>query len=65
MRLSQRQFVLRCTRNRRAVARGALLDFGHRLGPLRHRSLLASEIYAKVDELTLRQTAQPWPEVKA
>ena len=31
---------------------------------LRHRSLLTTEIYAKVDVLTLRQIAQPWPEVK-
>jgi hypothetical protein len=34
MRLSQRQFVLRRNRNRRAGARGALLDFGYRLGQL-------------------------------
>jgi len=31
---------------------------------LRHRSLLTTEIYAKVDVVTLRQIAQPWPEVK-
>ncbi len=61
MRLSQRQFVLQCNRNRRAVARGALLDFGHRLDPLRHRFLLTSETYTKVDVLTLRQIAQPRP----
>ena len=34
-------------------------------GVLRHRSLLTTEIYAKVDVLTLWQIAQPWPEVKA
>jgi oligoribonuclease (3'-5' exoribonuclease) len=34
-------------------------------GMLRHGSLLTTEIYAKVDVLTLRQIAQPWPEVKA
>ena len=34
-------------------------------GVLRHRSLLATEIYANVDVLTLRQIAQPWPDVKA
>ena len=33
-------------------------------GVLRHRSLLTTEIYAKVDALMLRQIAQPWPEVK-
>ncbi len=33
-------------------------------GVLRHRCLLTTEIYAKVDVLTLRQIAQPWPEVK-
>jgi site-specific recombinase XerD len=31
---------------------------------LRHRSLLTTEIYAKVDVASLRQIAQPWPEVK-
>jgi site-specific recombinase XerD len=31
---------------------------------LRHRSLLTTEIYAKVDVLTLRQIVQSWPEVK-
>jgi integrase/recombinase XerD len=31
---------------------------------LRHRSLLTTEIYAKVDVVTLRQIAQSWPEVK-
>ncbi|MGB6403226.1 MAG: site-specific integrase [Candidatus Sulfotelmatobacter sp.] len=31
---------------------------------LRHRSLLTTEIYAKVDVVTLRQIAQPWPEVE-
>jgi site-specific recombinase XerD len=31
---------------------------------LRHRSLLTTEIYAKVDVVSLRQIAQPWPEVK-
>ena len=33
-------------------------------GVLRHRSLLTTEIYAKVDVISLRQIAQPWPEVK-
>jgi site-specific recombinase XerD len=32
---------------------------------LRHRSVSTTEIYAKVDVLTLRQIAQPWPEVKS
>jgi site-specific recombinase XerD len=31
---------------------------------LRHRSVATTEIYAKVDVLTLRQIAQPWPGVK-
>jgi len=31
---------------------------------LRHRSLRTTEIYAKVDVVSLRQVAQPWPEVK-
>jgi integrase/recombinase XerD len=31
---------------------------------LRHRSLLTTEIYAKVDVVSLRQIAQPWPEVR-
>jgi site-specific recombinase XerD len=31
---------------------------------LRHRSLLTTEIYAKVDVVSLRQVAQPWPEVR-
>ncbi len=31
---------------------------------LRHRSLLTTEIYAKVDVVSLRQIAQPWLEVK-
>jgi len=34
-------------------------------GALRHRSIATTEIYAKVDVLTLGQIAQPWPEVKA
>jgi site-specific recombinase XerD len=34
-------------------------------GVLRHRSIATTEIYAKVDVITLRQVAQPWPEVKA
>jgi integrase/recombinase XerD len=34
-------------------------------GVLRHRSIATTEIYAKVDVLTLGQIAQPWPEVKA
>lgn len=34
-------------------------------GVLRHRSIATTEIYAKVDVLTLRQIAQPWPEVKS
>ncbi len=34
-------------------------------GVLRHRSIATTEIYAKVDVLTLRQVAQPWPEVKS
>jgi len=34
-------------------------------GVLRHRSIATTEIYAKVDVITLRQIAQPWPEVKA
>lgn len=32
---------------------------------LRHRSVATTEIYAKVDVLTLQQIAQPWPEVKS
>ena len=32
-------------------------------GVLRHRSTATTEIYAKVDVITLRQIAQPWPEV--
>jgi site-specific recombinase XerD len=32
---------------------------------LRHRSLLTTEIYAKVDVVSLRQVSQPWPEVTA
>jgi integrase/recombinase XerD len=32
---------------------------------LRHRSTATTEIYAKVDVVTLRQIAQPWPEVKS
>ena len=34
-------------------------------GVLRHRSTATTEIYAKVDVVTLRQIAQPWPEVKS
>ncbi len=34
-------------------------------GVLRHRSIATTEIYAKVDVLTLRQIAQPWPGVKS
>lgn len=32
---------------------------------LRHRSIATTEIYAKVDVITLRQIAQPWPEGKS
>ena len=31
---------------------------------LRHRSIETAQIYAKVDVTTLRQIAQPWPEVQ-
>jgi len=31
---------------------------------LRHRSLLTTEVYAKVDVVALREIAQPWPGVK-
>jgi site-specific recombinase XerD len=34
-------------------------------GVLRHRSTATTEIYAKVDVVTLRQIAQPWPEVQS
>ena len=34
-------------------------------GVLRHRSTATTEIYAKVDVITLRQIAQPWPEVQS
>lgn len=33
-------------------------------GVLRHRSIMTTEIYAKIDVVALRQIAQPWPEVK-
>src|SRR5271169_3324909 len=32
---------------------------------LRHRSTATTEIYAKVDVITLRQIAQPWPEAQS
>jgi site-specific recombinase XerD len=32
---------------------------------LRHRSVTTTEIYAKVDVMTLRTIAQPWPEVQS
>jgi site-specific recombinase XerD len=34
-------------------------------GVLRQRSTASTEIYAKVDVVTLRQITQPWPEVKS
>lgn len=32
---------------------------------LRHRDLASTAVYAKVDRLTLRSVAQPWPEVES
>lgn len=54
--------VLRHTAATSMLRRGASLQDIAAI--LRHRSIETTQIYAKVDVTTLRQIAQPWPEVQ-
>jgi integrase len=57
----RRAYVFRHTVARRLIQRGASLkEIADFLG---HRSLDTTTIYAKLDLPSLRQVAQPWPEV--